>query len=205
MCHVKISGQDDFLLTFHNRPSPMLLTEAEAVKLLRKHLKDVEARKHSVAVAKIMEALAIRLKMSGEEWRLCGLLHDLDYEEVLGDMSKHGLMTAELLEGRLSRDCIQAIRAHDHGTGVPARSIVDKALIASDAMARFLSELKEREGTDKLAELGLELFQRKFEEKAFRKVRYLKERIEVCKEIGVPLGDFLNLAREAVERKDAPS
>lgn len=182
-----------------------MLSEAEAVKLLRKRLKDAGARKHSVAVAKIMEVLAIRLKMSGEDWRLCGLLHDLDYEEVLGDMSKHGLMTAELLEGRLSRDCIQAIRAHDHRTGVPARSIVDKALIASDAMARFLSELKEREGADKLTELGLEVFERKFEEKPFRKLRYLKERIETCKEIGVPLSDFLKLAREAVESKDARS
>jgi len=78
-------------------------------------------------------------------------------------------------------------------------------LIASDAMARFLSELKEREGADKLTELGLEVFERKFEEKPFRKLRYLKERIETCKEIGVPLSDFLTLARESVESKDARS
>ena len=181
-----------------------MLARTEAVKLLRKHLKNKEAREHSITVAKVMEEFAMRLKMNPEEWQLCGLLHDLDHEEIQGDMSKHGLMTAELLEGRLSRDCLQAIRAHDHRTGVPPRSIIDKALIASDAVTRFLSELRDREA-DKLPRLNLEIYQIRFEEKPFRKLRYLKERIEMCREIGVPLGDFLTLAQEAFEKKDTTS
>jgi putative nucleotidyltransferase with HDIG domain len=180
-----------------------MLTETEAVKLLRKHLKNKEAREHSVAVANLMEELAIELKMNPGEWQLCGLLHDLDHEEIQGDMSKHGLRAAELLEGHLSRECLQAIRTHDHRTGIPPRSIIDKALIASDAVTKFLSELRDRE-PDKLSRLNSEIYQTKFEDKSFRKVRYLKDRIETCREIGVSLDDFLSLAQDAFEKRDVP-
>jgi putative nucleotidyltransferase with HDIG domain len=180
-----------------------MLSKTDAVKLLRKHLKSSEARKHSLAVAELMARFAGRLKMNSEEWELCGLLHDLDHEEVRGDMSKHGLATAELLEGRLPRDCLQAIRAHDHRTGVVPRSIIDKALVASDAMSRFFSEMAEREESGELAVMDSGAFRRKFEEKPFKKLDYLKSRIEICREIGVPLDDFLNLAREVMLKKAA--
>jgi len=194
-----LSG-NDYLLTSENGFSPML-SKTEAVKLLRKHLKTSEARKHSLAVAELMRQLAGRLKMNGEEWELCGLLHDLDREEVQGDMSKHGLVAAELLEGRLPRDCLQAIRAHDHRTGVVPRNIIDKALIASDALSQVFSELVERGESGELAVMNSNAFRKKFEEKPFKKLEYLKNRIEICREIGVLLDDFLNLAREVFLKK----
>lgn len=192
------------LLTSDSKPFPML-TKAEAIRLLRRHLKSAEVRKHSMAVAEVMEEVAGRLRMNTEEWQLCGLLHDLDYEKIQGDMSKHGLVAAELLEGFLSKDCLHAIRAHDHRTGVTPRNIIDKALIASDAVATFFSELVERGQIGQLAELDSNMFRRIFEEKPFRKLGYLRNRIEICREIGVPLDDFLSLAHEVFEKKDAPS
>ena len=74
-------------------------------------------------------------------------------------------------------------------------------MIASDAVTRFLSELKDREA-DKLPRLNSEIYQTKFEEKAFRKLRYLKDRIEMCREIGVALDDFLDLSQDAFEKKN---
>lgn len=56
---------------------------------------------HSLMVAAIMEALAERLGENLQEWRLVGLLHDLDYYEVGDDMSRHGLAAAEMLKGKL--------------------------------------------------------------------------------------------------------
>ena len=133
----------DFLLTSGNR-SLHMLTNEEATRLLKRHIKNAQIRRHCIAVSEIMGKVAQRFGMNQDEWQLCGLLHDLDREEIHGDMSKHGLVAAELLENLLSRDCLHAIRAHDHRTGVTPRSIVDKALIASDAAASFLSELAER-------------------------------------------------------------
>ncbi len=178
-----------------------MLSKAEAIRLLKRHVKSVETRKHSIAVSELMGEVAERLKMNPEEWKLCGLLHDLDCEKIHGDMSKHGLVAAELLTSSLSKDCLHAIRAHDHRTGVTPRSIMDKALIASDAVTILFSELVEREQTGQLAELNSITFPKIFEDKPFRKLGYLKNRIEVCREIGVNLDEFLSLAREAFGRK----
>ncbi len=180
-----------------------MLPKAEAVRLLKRHVKSAEIRKHSVAVSELMGEIARRFRMNPEEWQLCGLLHDLDREKIQGDMSKHGLVAAELLESLLSRDCLHAIRAHDHRTGVTPKGIMDKALIASDAVATFFSELVEREQTGQLAELDSKTFPKVFEDKPLRKLGYLKYRIEICREIGIPLDEFLGLAREAFERKNS--
>nr|MDO8135023.1 HDIG domain-containing protein [Candidatus Njordarchaeum guaymaensis] len=179
-----------------------MLAKAEAIRLLKKHVKSVEIRKHSIAVSELMGEVARRFRISPEEWQLCGLLHDLDRERIQGDMSKHGLVAAELLESLLSRDSLHAIRAHDHRTGVTPRSIMDKALIASDAVTTFFSELVEREQIGQLAELNSKTFPKIFEDKPFRKLGYLKNRIEICREIGIPLDEFLSHAREAFDKKN---
>jgi len=178
-----------------------MLSNAEAIRLLKRHVKNVEIRKHSIAVSELMGEVAKRLKMNSDEWQLCGLLHDLDREKIQGDMSKHGLVAAELLTSSLSKDCLHAIRAHDHRTGVTPGTILDKALIASDAVTILFSELVEREQTGQLAELNSATFPKIFEDKPFRKLGYLKNRIAVCREIGINLDGFLSLAREAFGRK----
>lgn len=179
-----------------------MLAKAEAIRLLKRHIKSVEIRKHSIAVSELMREVAQKFRMNPEEWQLCGLLHDLDCEKIQGDMSKHGLVAAELLQSLLSRDCLHAIRAHDHRTGVTPWSTMDKALIASDAVTTFFSEFVEREQTGQLAELNSKMFGKIFEDKHFRKLGYLKNRIELCREIGIPLDEFLSLAREAFDKKN---
>jgi len=178
-----------------------MLTNEEATRLLKRHIKNAQIRRHCIAVSEIMGKVAQRLGMNQDEWQLCGLLHDLDREKIHGDMSKHGLVAAELLENLLSRDCLHAIRAHDHRTGVTPRSIVDKALIASDAAVSFLSELTERKQAGAPAELNSDIFQKIFEDKPFRKLGYLKNRVEICREIGIPLDEFLSYTQESFHRR----
>jgi putative nucleotidyltransferase with HDIG domain len=176
-----------------------MLSMEEAARLLKKHVKNTQIRRHSTAVAEIMGRIARRLGMNQDEWRICGLLHDLDREMIHGDMSKHGLVAAQLLDNFLPRNCLQAIRAHDHRTGVSPRSLMDKALIAADSVMAFLSELEGRERVSRLGELDSNSFQIVFEDKAFRKLRYLKSRIEICREIGISLDEFLSYARESFQ------
>jgi len=179
-----------------------MLTNEEATQLLKRHIKNAQARRHCITVSEIMGKVAQRFGMNQDEWQLCGLLHDLDREKIHGDMSKHGLVAAELLESLLSKDCLHAIRAHDHRTGVTPRSIVDKALIASDAVVSFLSELTERKQMGGPAELNSNTFQKIFEDKPFRKLGYLKNRVEICREIGIPLDEFLRFAQESFHRRE---
>jgi predicted hydrolase (HD superfamily) len=87
-----------------------------------------------------MEALAAYFQEDEREWGLVGLLHDLDHDDVKGDMSRHGILAAEMLEGRLSREGLHAIMAHDHRTGVEPTSMLDESLIFADSFAVLIED-----------------------------------------------------------------
>lgn len=97
---------------------------------------------HSQLVRGIMEALAEHFHEDKVEWGLVGLLHDLDYDAVQGDMSRHGVLAAEMLEGRLSGEGLHAIMAHDRMTGVEPTSLLDESLIFSDSLAVLIEDLE---------------------------------------------------------------
>ena len=42
-----------------------------------------------------MAEVARELKEDTHLWKIVGLLHDLDYDEVKGDMQRHGVVAAE--------------------------------------------------------------------------------------------------------------
>jgi len=85
-----------------------------------------------------MEELARMLGENAEEWKIVGLLHDLDHDETRDALHEHGIVAAEKLKGKLPEHCIHAIRAHDSGTGLKTESKLDKALIASDSLANLI-------------------------------------------------------------------
>lgn len=88
---------------------------------------------HALVVSAIMSKLAARLNENSQEWELVGLLHDLDYDEVRSDISKHGVVAAERLKDKLPDDCLYAIKAHNYRTGYKPRTKLDIALIATDS------------------------------------------------------------------------
>lgn len=95
---------------------------------------------HSLLVRGIMEALARYFQEDEREWGLVGLLHDLDHDDIRGDMSRHGILAAEMLEGRLSLEGLHAIMAHDHRTGVEPMSLLDESLIFADSLAVLMED-----------------------------------------------------------------
>ena len=108
--------------------------------------------KHSLFVSCIMAKMAKKLGENEFEWRIVGLLHDLDYDLVKGDMSKHGVTASRILSGKLSEEALYAIKAHDHRAGFTPRSLLDRSLIAADALANFTEDqgIQEVEGEEAL-------------------------------------------------------
>jgi hypothetical protein len=96
---------------------------------------DQERRvRHSMTVAGWMEVLSGSYGEDMDAWYLTGLLHDLDLPETMDDLSRRGLLAAKKLEGLLPAASIDAIMAHDPGTGIPARTELARALIFSDVL-----------------------------------------------------------------------
>jgi len=112
------------------------ITKDEALKLLEGSSK----YSHSILVSKIMRALARRFSEDEDEWELVGLLHDLDYDLVQGNMSQHGIKASDMLRGKLSERSLHAIKAHDHRTGVETETLLDELLIFADSLAVFTED-----------------------------------------------------------------
>lgn len=112
------------------------MTREEALKLIEGSSRYA----HSILVSSIMIALAEEFLEDKDDWGIVGLLHDLDYDSVLGDMSRHGTLAAEMLEGKLADDALHAIRAHDLRTEVKPRGLLDESLIFADSLAVLMED-----------------------------------------------------------------
>ena len=114
------------------------LTEEEAHLMLHGNSKYF----HSVLVSRIMEVLSRRFNVETREWALVGLTHDLDHDLITGDMTRHGRVSAQMLEGKLSPSALRAIRSHDHRSGLKPQSLLERALIFADSLAVLIEDQK---------------------------------------------------------------
>jgi len=161
-----------------------MISDEEAMEMLEQI--DMEnLKKHMLAVGAIMEKLAERFGEDKKLWKFTGWLHDIDYKK--SDMNEHGLISAKMLEGKLPEEALHAIKAHNELTGVKAESLIDKALIAALVMPG-----------KKLEEVKISSLMNKFKDKSFAR-RVDRKRIEMCKDMGMSLEEFLELSLEAMK------
>ena len=112
-----------------------MLTIAEARALIDRHLGQSSRATHSLFVGHLMREVAALLGEDAALWEITGLCHDLDFDLTKDDWSRHGLLTAEWLDGRLPVLALEAIRAHDHRTGVVSTEPIARSLKLADALA----------------------------------------------------------------------
>lgn len=74
------------------------MNREEAQQLLDTYLKTDYLRLHSRETEVIMQALARHLGKDEEFWGICGLLHDLDLDDIGENMQMHGQRTVELIQ-----------------------------------------------------------------------------------------------------------
>ncbi len=108
----------------------------EAFKLLQAHTKSETLIRHALAVEGSMRGYGAALGEDVERWGICGLLHDIDFEE---SPDTHPMSAAPLLkEAGLDQDFINAVLAHGDDTGVPRDTAMAKALYAVDELSSFI-------------------------------------------------------------------
>lgn len=162
------------------------ISKKQALKLIANSSKHT----HAILVSKIMRCLAKRLCENENEWELVGLLHDLDYDVVKNDMTKHGIVASEILKEKLSKTALKAIKAHDYRTGFKPKSILDKSLIAADALANFMEHSKAEK-----TPMKIKVLKTKLNDKSFSKP-WLRKCILTCKDLGFSIDEFLKLGLE---------
>lgn len=160
-----------------------MMSRKEALELV----KNCSKYSHLLLASRLMKRLAEKLGENTLEWELVGLLHDLDFDKVRSDMSKHGVTTAKRLKDELPEHCLYAIKAHDHRTGFKPKSTLDHALIAVDSLTVLMEEAQEE-----CRELEIQDLKDKLEELSIKEPWH-RSNIQKCKELGLSLEEFLRL------------
>lgn len=108
----------------------------QAFSLLKQHTKSDTLIRHALAVEGSMRGYAAQLGEDVERWGLCGLLHDIDFEECPETHPK----SAEpiLNEAGFDQAFINAVLAHGDDTGVARDTAMAKALYAVDELSSFV-------------------------------------------------------------------
>lgn len=120
-----------------------LPSREEALALVHRYTENENLRKHMRAVEAAMRAYAEKYGEDAERWAVTGLVHDFDYERWPNPDRKadagHPSRGAEILrEEGYPEDVRRAVLAHAEYTGVPAETLMAKALRAVDELTGFL-------------------------------------------------------------------
>ena len=179
------------------------MERAAAFAEVRERIKSDNLVNHSVAVECIMAALAHRFELPEadvERWVLAGLLHDLDYGETGEDPSRHGLVNAELLDGRVDAEIVHAILAH--AEKAPIESLMDRALYAADPTTGFIVAAALVRPDKDIHAVQVKSLLKRWKEKAFARGAS-REQMDTCSDIGLTREEFLALSLAAMQARAA--
>lgn len=177
------------------------MNREDAYKLLKKHLKNDNLIKHSLAVEAIMIGLAERLGEDVDKFALAGLLHDIDYDTTGDDWERHSLIGAQILaENGIDEEVVYAVKAHNGIHGLKLKSNLDKALYAADPTSGFITAAALVRPDKKLAEVQLKSLKKRYKEKAFAKGAS-REQMASCTDLGLDLEEFLLISLESLKKR----
>ena len=177
----------------------MLMNREEALQLLKKKVKNKNLLKHMYAAEAVMGGLARHFGEDEALWRLAGLLHDLDYDTTKDDPSRHSLVGGEMLakEG-LSAEVVYAVKCHNDYHGLERKSMLDKALYATDPLTGLIVAGALIKSEKKLAAIDVPFLINRYHEKSFARGAR-REAIACCSELGLSLEDFIGIGLEAMQ------
>ncbi len=118
-----------------------MVGEKEALDILKEFVKSESLRNHCMSVAKAMEFYARKKGLREEDvenWKVCGLLHDFDWE-IHPSIEEHPVKGQHILRERgVSEEIVQAILGHGNHTGVKRESDMAKTLFAVDELSGLI-------------------------------------------------------------------
>jgi lysyl-tRNA synthetase class 2 len=176
------------------------LSRAEAKALFDENVKSEFLRKHCLASAAVMEAIAERFGKDRDTYWCMGLLHDLDFDRVK-DMAKHTRETVEILRSKGVRDerILKAILSHNEALGVERTTWLDHALSCGETITGLVMASALVLPDKKLAALEGSSVVKRMKKKDFAK-QVSREAILQCEKIGLKIEEFCDLAVAALKR-----
>lgn len=171
----------------------------QAWELLCEYTKGKSLRQHALAVETAMRACAEKYGGDADEWGLCGMLHDFDYE-MFPSAEEHPYKGAEILRTRgYSEDFIKAIMGHAEYTGVPRETMMAKALFATDELCGFLVACALVRPDKSLNSLEVKSVKKKLKDKAFARSVNRQDIYQGAEELGVDLDEHIRFVIDSLK------
>jgi|SRR5690554_5249275 len=179
-----------------------MIARDEAIELVKKHITSVNMQRHCLASEAVMRALARRLCENEEVWGMTGLLHDLDAELTSNDPASHGLVSAKLLEGKVTDEMIDAIVMHNEVASGKTRSTkFQHALAAGETITGLITATALVYPDKKITSVKPKSIVKRMKEKAFA-ASVSRSHILECEQFGIGLNEFAELALHAMQQME---
>jgi putative nucleotidyltransferase with HDIG domain len=139
-----------------------------SIILIRDHIHDEHLVRHCLATGAVMKHAARHLREDETAWERIGILHDIDFEQIGGDMQQHGTVGAAiLLKQGISPEETEIIRRHNHllNKGTYTRP-VEIVLQAADSVSGLIIACGLVKGGN-LSEVSVKTITKKAKEKSF--------------------------------------
>lgn len=174
-----------------------MITRDESIAIVMGHVKNETLVKHMIAVGAIMRGLAAHFGEDQDLWEAAGILHDVDYEEVGQDWTKHGAVSAEIIKNLLPEDGLYAVRAHNPQTGYLPKSRMDWSLYAADGLSGLIIAQGLMMPDKKIASVKASSLSKRMKDKSFAR-GVNRENILRCTEIGLQMEEFFQIGLESM-------
>jgi putative nucleotidyltransferase with HDIG domain len=144
------------------------MNRSDAVVLLKQYVHDDNLIKHCLATGAVMKATADYLSEDSSLWEAIGILHDIDFELIGGNMQLHGIKGAAILrEHGIDSDIAEIIQRHNHFLHRELYNLpVDIALQAADSISGLVIACALVKG-GKISEVSVKTVTKKAKDKAF--------------------------------------
>ena len=183
----------------------MTFDRAAAWALLTEWTASDSLRKHALAVEAAVRGYARQAGADEEEWGIVALLHDFDYERypTLGDHPNKGCEHLRSLG--YPEWVMRAIQAHAWEiTGVQPESPVERALVACDEMAGFVTAAALVRPSKSVLDLEASSVKKRMKDKAFARAVSRDDLTRGAEEMGLPLEEHIaNVIESMREQAEA--
>ncbi len=145
----------------------MELTRERALALLQKYNQEPFHIQHALTVEGVMGWYARELGFDPEFWSLCGLLHDVDFEQY---PDRHCVKAPELLaEVGASDELIHAVCSHGYGLccDVEPVHIMEKIMFTVDELTGLIGAAARMRPSKSVMDMELSSLKKKFKDKKF--------------------------------------
>lgn len=139
----------------------------QALELLQKYNKESFHLLHALTVEGVMRWFAQENGEDVEFWGLCGLLHDVDFEQY---PDQHCVKAPELLaEINTSTDMVHAICSHGYGlcSDVEPVHLMEKIMFAVDELTGLIGAAARMRPSKSVSDMELSSLKKKFKDKKF--------------------------------------